>query len=223
VGMTSRGKLIVVVAFFGSAVLFAAAAVALVKASDDGKSPSTLPSSQPTVVFQSQSPTPTASATATTSPSASATPTPVSTASPSASPATVVTHHPSSSPRPTTSPSPLPSPLQLSAVLSQDTGDTDTFFVVAGHATVGLGKINHYVISWGDGQSASGTTGTACPAPADGDCRNFSFHHQYAAGHNYKIVLTVHSGTGAYQHTTSGTLVVKDVEPAASPSPAPTT
>lgn len=198
--MTTRGRILVVAAFVVSALLFAGAAIALVKANDDGSQPTrAVPTVRPTFAVPTETPTPTP---APTTPAPTASPTP---SAATATPTPTATRAPSSSPAPRRTSSPRPSPnvslipgMSAEAAIDKATGGTaGEDFTVSAHVTDGEGTIYLESLDWGDGsEPVQGGRGEACDPAATrpADCRDFSWTHTYTAADSYTITLTFVSG-----------------------------
>ena len=198
--LTTRGRVLVVVAFVLAAGLCASAAVAFVIASDESSvrtralptvSPTARPSAAPTPAPTTPAPVVTASPTPVT-----VTPTPTVTAVPSA---TV-----SPAPRRTTSPRPTATSAVVEGLGAEFSlnigtgGTTDDTYVVTVHAHDGSGTIYLESIDWGDEPPATlHERGAACnpPAVAPADCRNYTGSHTYTAAGTYIITIELVSGT----------------------------
>ena len=214
--LTARGRAAVVVAFFAAAALAAGAAVALVQASDHPRTlGSTLPRSEPTLIFPSETPTPTPTAIPLGTPTA--TPTPTATLSPTASPTPKPTATATRTTRPSASPTKAPAPLHATASVAEPTAlRAGTAVHLAVRGTDGEAEsIVLESVDWGDGSEPVGPfAGTGCTnttVPAGGACRDFATTHTFSQAGTFTVVATVTSGPDSELVTVELTL---DVQPA---------
>ena len=223
--LSARGRLYVVLAFVLSAVLCGAAAIALVKASDD-KDKNAIPSFTPTVVVPTDSPTPEPSATPTPTPTVTATATPSATTAASASPTATRSSSPSprathASPKPSKSPATTELGLRVDATLDPTAGDTSTddLYKLYAHAVDDDGTIKLVSVKWGDGTtSTTAKTTSECAATAPGDCKDFYVTHYYKTKGTFDVVVTISSGPYTETRVLHLTCTVKTVAPTPSPS-----
>lgn len=214
--LTARGRVAVVVAFVLSAGLASGAAVALVKASDEERTPGrTLPRVNPTLVPPSEQATP--ATTAAPTPSAA----PTATAAPTAS----ATAGPSSGPTPSASSSPKPRPAQGATYLSAKADLvplSQHAFKLVIRATDGDDPVVLSSVTWGDGETAASSGGARCSAPAGADCRVFTLQHSYVqavAEKTYAITVLVTAGKERVVLTLQATVAA--LPPAPTPTPTP--
>jgi len=216
--LTARGRVAVVVAFVLSAGLASGAAVALVKAGDEERTPGrTLPRVNPTLVAPSDQATPatTGAPTPSTAPTPSAAPT--ASATPSSAPSSAPT--PSSSPKPRAA----QGPTYLSAKADLVPVSESAFELVV-RATDGDDRVVLSSVKWGDGDAAASSGGARCSAPAGADCRVFSLQHDYAQAateKTYAITVLVTAGKERVVLTLQATVAALPPAPTASPTASP--
>lgn len=200
----ARPRALVIVAFAGSAALFAGAATALVAANRDDDVTGTLPRANPTLVPGGSSPS--AEPVVTDSPEASPAATASATASAAASASASARATSSASPRASTSASAAPRPtkgalnaegLFVDAVIDPADGATyakKTVFRLSAHATDGDGTIRFVSVSWGDGTRSTSAVTRECAATGRGDCKDFAVSHVYSTQGSKDVTLTITSG-----------------------------
>lgn len=197
--LTTRGRVAVVVGFVVSAGLCAGAAVALVKASDHTTT-GTLPQVHPTLIFPSSSPTPTPSPSASPTPAASPTAAPVATGSASASPTRSATTAARPPRRATHQPTTVPVAVgpAVDAQLVPVDGQPGLVRLLV-HATSDAGPLTLTSVNWDDGSKVeTNVPGTACKAPAGGDCEDYTRSHTFSSRPTpYKVTVVVSNGAGS--------------------------
>jgi len=219
--LSARRRAAVVVAFVLSAGLASGAAVALVKAGDEERSPGrTLPRVTPTLISTSERPSPAAS------------PAPTATTAPSPTSAPSVSTSPSASARPagTASASPKPRAPRGATYLSAKADlvpVSESAFQLVIRATDGDDRVTLSSVKWGDGASASSTGGARCSAPSGADCRVFTLEHAYAQAatdKTYAITVLVTAGKEKVLLTLHAEVarLAPEPSPSASPAPSPT-
>lgn len=235
----ARPRALVIVAFAGSAVLFAGAAAALVAAQGDDDVRTGLPQANPTLVPGGSTPSAAPQTPSGPEPSSTESPdggTASPTAGPTAGPTTGPSAVPSATSRATSSSSPRPRStsgggtrtnpdgLFVDATIDPADGATyakETVFKLFAHATDGDGDIRLVSVSWGDGTKSTTGSTTACPARGTGDCKDFALNHVYSTTGTKEVYLTVSSGPVKETAVLHLTAHVNNAAPTASPSDSP--